>query len=205
VVRFSHMKTSLLRKAALAFALCTSMLWAAESQTSLIRPDSGRSWQVSAGSGLGLFAGQVGWGVGLGVSRGGGIPTPFWMGIDLGVYQFDYEGASDPLKPFAFTPKSGAATLVQVLPSFVWDLPVAGWPGLIPYLGLSVGPAVYLARADSAAGARAHESFVGLAAYVRPGLRAQIAPSLNLSLEGKVGIFRSRTVFLPQFALAWAP
>ncbi len=205
VVRFSHMKTSLLRKAALAFVFCTATLTAAESQTSLIRPDSGRTWQVSAGSGLGLFSGQVGWGVGLGISRGGGIPTPFWMGLDLAVYRFDYEGASDPMKPFAFTAKSGAATLVQMLPTFVWDIPVVGWPGLTPYVGLSVGPAVYLASGDSEAGARAHESFVGLAAYLRPGVRALLAPSLNLSLEGKVGIFRSRTVFLPQFALAWAP
>lgn len=205
VVAFFHMNQIRLPKVALALVLWAFSAVGAESQTSLIQPDSGRTWNVSVGSGLGLFAGQVGWGVGVGVARSGGIPTPFSMGLDLAAYRFDYDGASDPMKPFAFTAASGSATFIHLLPTFVWDFPLLNWPGLTPFLGLSVGPAVYLAQGTSAQGSVAHESFVGLTAYLRPGLRATIAPSLQLSLEGKVGFFRSRTVFLPQFALAWAP
>jgi hypothetical protein len=124
--------------------------------------------------------------------------------LDLGVYRWDYATGADPLKPFAFTPTAGGATLVQLLPSFVWDMPFLGWTALTPYLGLAAGPAVYLASGDHAGG-RSHESLVGLAAYLRPGVRADLAPNLRLALEAKLGLFRSRTVFLPQFALAWAP
>jgi hypothetical protein len=198
------MKTTLF----LALALWLSPSFAAESQTTLIRPDAGTRWEVSVGSGLGLFDGQVGWGLDMGVARGGGIPTPFWMGLDLAIYRWDYDAGQDPLKPFAFSPVSSGATFVQILPTFLWDFPLLAWPGLVPYVGLSVGPAVYLADGNHAQGPNvygAHETLVGLAAYLRPGLRAALAPSLNLVLEGKLGLFRSRPVFLPQFALAWAP
>ena len=43
------------------------------------------------------------------VSRGGALPTPFWMGLDLAVYRWDYGTVSDPLKLFAFSPISGGA------------------------------------------------------------------------------------------------
>lgn len=198
------MNRALLWKAALAFGLWLSPSWALDSQTALVVPDSGPRWEVSAGSGLGLLDGQVGWGLNVSVARGGVLPTGFWMGLDIAVYRWDFGSVADPLKPFSFSPLTADATLVQVLPTFIWDLPVAGWSGVTPYLGLSVGPAVYLAAGDSREGNRAHESLVGLAAYIRPGLRAALAPSLQLTLEAKLGMFRSRTIFLPQFALALA-
>lgn len=202
------MKASFLRNLALALALwiCASTLAAEQSETALFGPDAGSRWELAVGSGLGMLDGEVGWGLGLGISRGGGLSLPFWMGLDLSVYRFDYTNAPDPLKPFAFVPESASATLIQVLPTFLWDLPVAGWPSVVPYLGLAVGPAFYLASADRRVGAslaRGHESLVGLAAYLRPGIRAELAPSLRLVLETKLGLFRGRTVFLPQFALAW--
>lgn len=205
MVHFSHMNRAHLWRGALALVIWSLSLPALESQSSLIRPDAGARWEVSAGTGLGLFDGQVGWGVELAFARGGGIPTPFWMGLDIGIYQWDYSAGLDPLKPFPFTPTASSALLVQALPTFVWDFPVVGWSGIVPFLGLSVGPAAYLATAEAANTARVHETLFGLAAYLRPGVKATLAPSLNMVLEAKLGVFRNRGIFLPQFSLAWAP
>ncbi len=202
------MNRAYLWKGALALALWTLSLPAFESQSSLIRPDAGTRWELSLGSGLGLFDGQVGWGAEVAFARGGGIPTPFWMGLDVGVYQWDYAAGVDPLKPFPFTPAASSALLVQALPTFLWDFPVMGWTGIVPYLGLSVGPAAYLASGDNRMGPnvyRAHETLLGLAAYFRPGIKASLAPTVHMGLEAKIGVFRNRGIFLPQFSLAWAP
>jgi len=69
-----------------------------------------------------------------------------------------------------------------------------------PYIGLSVGPNIYIESATNGAGQTRTETRVLLEALFRVGANFALSRSFALNIEPKMGMLRSEFIFLPQVA-----
>lgn len=136
---------------------------------------------LSAGLGLPIYDGNLGWGVQLGGLTRATADQPLYVGADIGLNFWSFSSPSGG--------PSSSATSVQLLPTAIYRFEWAGMPSVHPFLGLSVGPNIYKAKGT--------DSRVLFQALVRPGVYTDISKTVALMIEPKFGILRSDFIFLP--------
>jgi hypothetical protein len=149
---------------------------------------------IYAGPGLAVYNGNVGLAVNVGALTE--VYPDLFVGADLGLNFWSFNSA-------AGTTVSTGATGVQLLPSAIYRFSVNGSRTIFPYIGLSVGPNIYIGK-TTIGGVSNSSSRVLFEALFRPGLYTRLSNSLVLNVEGKLGILDSDFIFLPSANLVFS-
>lgn len=177
---------------ALVVALAFCVTGTAEEKA---EPTSSRYWNtapsmsVHVGAGLAVFNSSTGWALNFGSMHRISDETPLFVGADLGLNFWSFSA------PAGAT--SSSATAIQLLPSIVYGLELTTIRGVYPYVGLSIGPNVFISK-STVAGFSSSSTKLYFEALVRPGVRIDLNRTFALDLEPKFGILRSEFIFLPQ-------
>ncbi len=159
---------------------------------------------IEAGLGMPMVAGRVGIGAQVGVVYQIDPALPFYAGLDLGIHRWGLVAIGrDPL---AILPRNGlnvVATSIQLLPTFIYRFSLREIPEIIPYLGLSVGPNVYIADSDGP-GKPFTQTEILAEIIIRPGINIVATEEIGVTVEPKLGWLRSHFLFSPQVNLSWA-
>jgi hypothetical protein len=147
---------------------------------------------ASAGLGLAILSGSTGWAINFGALTRATESAPVYWGADVA---FNFWGTS----PSLVTPSTGA-TAIQLLPTVVYGFSLETWPNVYPYVGLSVGPNVYVEKLTVGSSTTTSTS-VFFELLFRVGANVAVTDSLALNIEPKLGILRSDFIFLPQVNL----
>ena len=174
-----------------------------ETSTQLLSIPDGPGWGVGLGTGMASMDDHLGWSVQVDATKPISGPVPMNMGIELAYSQLPWSGGLDPYKSFGVNTIEGEGQFLQVSSTFQFLLPIAGVYGFTPYLGVSLGPTVYLARGVSETGDVAHETRVFASALLRPGLRFNGMSFWSFEIEPRFGLLGDRLVFLPRLHVTW--
>ena len=189
----------------LAAVIVSTSICASESHLQESFPSEGRrsSFTVSAGFGLAMLDGELGWGLTAGAAQEVSTGLPFYMGLDLGFHLWNRRNQTDPLKTLAEPVEAGTVASLQILPTFYYQFMLPMAPAAIPYLGISIGPSLYFSGGTTASGAELRELAVYPAVLFRPGLHVVVSDDAGVTLEPKMGILKSEFLFVPQVSAIW--
>lgn len=152
---------------------------------------------LSAGPGLAMHGGNLGWAINFGaLSQMSGHQNLFY-GLDAGLNFWSFQAATAPIASI-----STSATGVQLLPTVLYRFEIAG-PSIFPYIGLSVGPNLYLERQSLGGGTQTNTTLY-LESLVRPGFFTQLGKTVSLQVEAKFGLLGTNFIFLPQANVVFA-
>ena len=93
-----------------------------------------------------------------------------------------------------------SGTGVQLLATAIYKFTLPPIPKIHPYLGLSLGPHIYIGQTIS--GTSTTSAFVEL--LFRPGIQWELSSSLAANFEPKFGVLNSDFMIIPQLTLALA-
>ncbi len=145
-------------------------------------------WNI--GPGLALYGGNTGWAINTGALIRVEQNSPIFVGADLGVDFWTFNSTTTLAK--------SSATGFQLLPTAIYRFRMADLHNFFPYVGVSVGPNVYVERSTSTAGVQTSATSVLFEALLRPGVYTSLTDSIALNIEAKFGVLRSEFIFLPQ-------
>lgn len=158
------------------------------------RTDS--TYFVSAGPGLAMYGGNLGWAINLGALAQWGSNRNLFYGLDAGLNFWNFQASTAPVASV-----STGATAVQLLPTVLYRFEIAG--PLFPYIGASFGPNLYFERQTVGATTRTNTN-VYLEALARPGFFARLGDFASLQVEAKLGLLNTSFIFLPQASAVFA-
>lgn len=160
---------------------------------------------LAVGAAAPVVAGNVGGGISVWGGRELAPGTPFYVGLDLGIYRWNRGGHSrDPMFALGRSAESVVATSVQLLPTFYYQFLLPMLPAAVPYLGMSIGPNLYFAEGEMANGQREQVTAIYPEILLRPGIHLVMGEHSGVTLEPKLGILNSQLVFIPQVSALWA-
>jgi hypothetical protein len=145
--------------------------------------------KVSVGGGASYFNGNTGWGVTGGVQKRISDDMPLYAGIDLGINVWNFNSSVAATSEGAFG--------IALLPSLVYGFSLKDMKNLRPYIGLALGPQLYIENRNIAGVGNNSDTRVYLEALVRVGANLAISDGVSLNLEPKFGLMGGRFVFLP--------
>lgn len=156
----------------------------------------------SAGPGLAVFNGNTGWALNIGGLKEVGEDANLFVGADLGLNFWNYSGAT----PGFGSAYPTGATAIQLLPTAIYRVRFNKDSTFFPYIGLSVGPNVYIERSTTTVAGIAQSTSstsVLFQALLRPGFYTGLSRTIGLQVEGKLGILLLEFIFLPQVSAAF--
>lgn len=151
---------------------------------------------VTAGAGLALYDGATGWAINVGALHE--VYPNFLVGADLGLNFFGSNTVSTPAASL-----SSSSTGIQLLPTAIYRFNVGQSRMVFPYIGLSVGPNVFLSKISSGANSTTGTRVL-FEALLRPGIYTRVSDVVVLNVEGKLGLLDSNFIFLPQVNIVFS-
>lgn len=134
--------------------------------------------------------------MGVGVAARVSHTVPLYVGADLGV---GFLG--DVAAPFTPTVTNTGATLVQMMPTIYYRSTVASLPNVRTYLGISIGPNIFVQSVPTTTATSSSETKVYFQCMLRPGVDLALSNQVSLLFEPKLGVLRSAFIFNPQIGV----
>lgn len=156
------------------------------------------------GPGFAFFRSETGFAINFGANIPVSSDLPVFVGLDFGLnfWSRDYYGSS----VFINGP-SESWTNVQLLPSVFYRVDLARPRILHPYVGLSVGPSIFIAKANSGGPAATQVNQSATKVYFemlfRPGISVDLSKTIAINVESKFGVLGGDFVYLPQAAISF--
>ncbi len=155
-----------------------------------------KDWRFSAGPGMVVYggdlasttnSGSVGYAMNMTAMTRLANYDSIWVGIDFGINSWTFDSI-----PGA----NLSAVGLQMLASVVYQFPSVIIKEIQPFIGLSAGPYVYVAKTPAG-----NPSTLYLEALLRPGILYQATSELAFGFEPKFGILGVSLVFAPQLSV----
>lgn len=164
-----------------------------------------REFNVGAGVGFAILDGEIGWGPNIAATFESDAGSRFFMGVDIALHQWVLrEPSSDPLRLLPRNLIASKTTAIQVLPTFVYRFFTPMFPAAIPYIGLSIGPNIYITEGSShSASDPVSQTHIFAEALFRFGVHMLVTENIFIALEPKLGLLKSQFILLPQASAVW--
>lgn len=178
-----------LKKLALAVMVLWSSVGRPAATTDNFWDNSTSTVNASFGLGLAILSGSTGWALNFGALNRVTEDYPIYWGADVA---FNFWGTSPSL-----ITASTEATGIQLTPTVIYGFALETLPNVFPYIGLSVGPHVYIEKITVGAASQTSTNVLFQLLF-RVGANWAFADRAALNFEPKLGILRSDFIFLPQ-------